>query len=118
MSLRDLTDQELDDAIKHAQSNKSTAIDVMDLQAVSYWSFRLQTLVDELICRGNPEYRNQTCALCGGLFDGPGHNPEPLQVEGDGRACNDCNGTRVIPARIAWFRSDRTEEEEEEEKSE
>ena len=86
-----------------------------DVQAYLYWHNVLAGLHNELVCRMFPQYRNQTCALCGVQFDGPGNNAEPLVVEGDGRACNDCNGTRVIPARIA---SDRNEEEEEEEKSE
>jgi hypothetical protein len=39
------------------------------------------------------------CSLCGDTFVGLGNNPEPL-AEFDERCCNDCNTTKVIPARL------------------
>lgn len=47
------------------------------------------------------------CCLCEVLLypwypgaAGYGHNPDPLGEEGD-RCCDNCNDTRVIPARLA-----------------
>jgi hypothetical protein len=41
------------------------------------------------------------CELCGEWFDGYGHNPEPLADFEEGRCCDICNDTKVIPARLA-----------------
>lgn len=38
-----------------------------------------------------------TCAICGETFDGYGNNPAPIA---SGRACDDCDESYVIPARI------------------
>lgn len=40
----------------------------------------------------------RTCCICGKEFYGYGNNPEPVKSEG--RCCDDCNETYVIPARI------------------
>ena len=40
-----------------------------------------------------------TCCLCATTIDGMGHNPEPLG-DGDDRACDTCNSTKVIVARL------------------
>ena len=40
------------------------------------------------------------CILCNGNVIGMGHNPEPLAHYDDGRACDECNDTKVIPARL------------------
>ena len=40
------------------------------------------------------------CILCGTPYEGEGNNPEPLRSYDAGRACNWCNGMKVIPARI------------------
>jgi len=45
-----------------------------------------------------------TCILCGATYEGMGHNPEPLANYDDGRCCDVCNDTRVIPARIGAMR--------------
>ena len=37
------------------------------------------------------------CVLCGVQFTGWGNNPQPLA---EGHCCDDCNWTRVIPARF------------------
>lgn len=37
------------------------------------------------------------CCLCGREFKEWGNNAQPLS---DGRCCNECNNSRVIPARI------------------
>lgn len=39
------------------------------------------------------------CVICGTLFAGHGNNPWPV-VE-DGRCCDYCNHTEVVPARMA-----------------
>ena len=41
-----------------------------------------------------------TCILCGEAYEGYGHNPAPLQNQDNGRCCDDCNTTQVIPTRI------------------
>ncbi len=38
------------------------------------------------------------CCLCNREIDGYGHNPWPLMPNTD-RCCDECNYTRVIPAR-------------------
>ena len=38
------------------------------------------------------------CVLCGRECEGYGNNPRPLKHEG--RCCNECNSTKVIPARL------------------
>ena len=45
------------------------------------------------------DLEKRTCSLCGDVFIGKGHNPEPLATFDD-RCCADCNDTLVIPARI------------------
>jgi hypothetical protein len=48
-----------------------------------------------------------TCCLCGSEEFGYGHNPAPLAGD-QNRACDSCNATKVIPARLAMmFPSDR-----------
>lgn len=37
------------------------------------------------------------CVICGELIVGYGHNAVPVR---DGRCCNSCNDSRVIPARL------------------
>ena len=55
----------------------------------------------------------ENCSLCdeaiepqrtpdGEIFWSKGHNAQPLS---DGRACDGCNTTKVIPSRIANLRS-------------
>lgn len=45
------------------------------------------------------------CCLCDGIFEGWGNNPDPLK-DSDGEwfkeeeCCDDCNSTKVIPARF------------------
>jgi hypothetical protein len=39
------------------------------------------------------------CSLCGKTATGFGNNPEPLG-DFDSRCCDDCNRSRVIPARL------------------
>ena len=51
--------------------------------------------------------RKRTCCICGKNFEGWGNNPAPVKDEGV--CCDDCNATRVIPARIAQL-SRRNEE--------
>jgi len=44
--------------------------------------------------------KTQTCILCGEDFTGYGHNPAPLHPYSEGKCCDDCNYTQVLPARI------------------
>lgn len=41
---------------------------------------------------------SETCVLCKNEYRGHGNNPAPVVQEG--RCCDDCNSTRVIPARL------------------
>lgn len=38
------------------------------------------------------------CCICGKVFEGWGNNPYPMAEEG--RCCDECNDTYVIPARL------------------
>ena len=42
-----------------------------------------------------------TCCLCGSTFVGWGNNPFPLSDKEDDKCCDECNYTKVIPARLA-----------------
>jgi hypothetical protein len=44
----------------------------------------------------------ETCPICSKKFSGFGHSPWP--VTETGRACDQCNETRVTPARLARWR--------------
>lgn len=41
----------------------------------------------------------EPCVLCGGLIVGYGNNPAPIKIEG--RCCDECNATFVVPLRFA-----------------
>jgi len=43
------------------------------------------------------------CSLCGGVYTHWGNNPEPLKRIEE-RCCDDCNATKVIPARLVKIR--------------
>jgi len=45
------------------------------------------------------EDNTQNCVICHQSFQGRGHNPFPIEEEG--RCCEGCNDTKVIPHRIA-----------------
>ena len=41
------------------------------------------------------------CVICGGeIADDWGHNPEPVKEYNEGKCCDTCNFTVVIPERI------------------
>ena len=42
-----------------------------------------------------------TCCLCGKEYSHFGNNPWPLTDKEDDRCCDECNDTKVIPARIS-----------------
>jgi hypothetical protein len=44
------------------------------------------------------------CSICKDTFTGFGNNPYPATKGEDDRCCDYCNGTVVIPARIAAMR--------------
>jgi len=39
----------------------------------------------------------KVCIVCGYTYEGWGHNAQPVK---DGRCCDLCNDTEVIPARV------------------
>jgi len=45
--------------------------------------------------------KRQKCCICGNYFEGYGNNPAPVKTEG--RCCNFCDDTVVIPTRIAQY---------------
>lgn len=49
------------------------------------------------------EVMKRACSICGGSYDGVGHNPEPFD-EFQNRCCNDCNDYFVTPVRIRYGR--------------
>lgn len=44
------------------------------------------------------ESNEKVCCICGKKFTGWGNNPWP--VADDGSCCNECNMSKVIPARL------------------
>ena len=44
------------------------------------------------------ETKIQRCCICNMPIIGYGNNPAPVKSEG--RCCDDCNTTRVVPARL------------------
>ena len=40
------------------------------------------------------------CCLCGEEFIGWGNNPYPVDMHPDHVCCDECNATKVIPARL------------------
>lgn len=40
------------------------------------------------------------CSICGREFTGWGNNPYPVTKGENDRCCDDCNESKVIPARI------------------
>jgi hypothetical protein len=44
------------------------------------------------------------CSLCGKIYRDYGHNAWPLN---EGRCCDDCNNTKVLPERIARLHQGR-----------
>ena len=51
----------------------------------------------------------EICVLCGKHINGHGNNPFPLANEG--KCCDECNKTKVIPARIKAIEDEMEEEE-------
>ena len=54
---------------------------------------------------GTQTYENDiaqtgTCSICGVVFKAWGHNAAPVT---DGRCCDECNATVVIPKRIQFW---------------
>ena len=45
----------------------------------------------------------KTCTICGRAYEGYGNNAAPVT---DGRCCDECNTTVVIPRRLADLRED------------
>lgn len=48
------------------------------------------------------------CCICHKRFTDWGNNPWPIVTDKDARCCNACNGTVVVPARIAKMFNDTT----------
>ena len=48
------------------------------------------------------------CSICKKEYFGWGNNAQPVN---DGRCCDDCNTTAVIPARLALFFADKEEQQ-------
>lgn len=48
----------------------------------------------------NQEY---VCCICGKKFTGWGNNPWPVVDDENARCCDECNGTDVVPARLAMM---------------
>lgn len=45
----------------------------------------------------NPKNETKTCSICFGKYNDFGNNAQPVN---DGRCCDSCNWSVVIPARI------------------
>jgi|TARA_R100000750_G_scaffold22111_2_gene14546 hypothetical protein len=54
--------------------------------------------------------KEHTCCLCGLEFIGWGNNPSPLKEDTEDNpnvCCNDCNYSKVVPARNEELRRER-----------
>jgi hypothetical protein len=60
----------------------------------------LGELINQASSHRCEERDEKVCVLCGRNFGEWGNNPEPLVPFDLGRCCNDCNTTKVIPARL------------------
>lgn len=49
------------------------------------------------------------CCICHKIFTDWGNNPWPVVKDEDALCCDDCNGTVVLPARIAGLREESNE---------
>lgn len=56
------------------------------------------------------EKRTYECCLCGKRFSGYGNNPYPIKKEG--RCCDECNSSLVIPVRIVGLMRTHSEDPE------
>jgi hypothetical protein len=77
------------------------AIDAVGALLAAGWTPPKPTLPTSTMMWGDDVER--VCSLCGAPFIGMGNNPEPLRWVTE-RCCDDCNNTKVIPARIARAR--------------
>lgn len=48
---------------------------------------------------------DSVCVLCGNEITDHGNNPQPLSD--DGKCCDNCNITKVVPARLKNFNEDK-----------
>ena len=49
-----------------------------------------------------------SCSICGNFFSGYGNNPDPVTSGEDDECCNDCNYSKVLPARIELLKQEQT----------
>ena len=47
------------------------------------------------------------CCICGKEINGYGNNPWPVDDNENARCCDDCNTTKVIPARIIGLKNNK-----------
>ena len=45
--------------------------------------------------------QEKVCCICGKKFTGWGNNPYPVVKDENARCCDECNGEKVLPARLA-----------------
>lgn len=48
--------------------------------------------------------KKKKCCLCGETYNGYGNNPAPLSDNDTDRCCDECNLTKVIPARLGMLK--------------
>jgi len=58
------------------------------------------------------ENKKHVCSICLNLYRGFGNNAQPVN---NGRCCDDCNMTRVLPERLKLFFQQKSELQEGEE---
>lgn len=76
----------------------------VERQGTSNLSGEIMEKVCNVIGEGEMEYAMcvNTCCLCGETYQGFGNNAEPIM---DGRCCDACNASKVIPERIKEWKS-------------
>ncbi len=75
---------------------------VNDWKDGKFGAVDLQKAIDEHL----DKKEKNVCCICGKEFDECGNNPWPVKYSG--KCCDNCNTTRVIPARNAIILSSRT----------
>lgn len=101
----DMVDNELvfntvEEAVKHMDEIFATAKKKDDSKSEE------ETETVKITTKDSASKKAKKCCLCGKEIDGYGNNPWPLAEEGE--CCDECNETKVIPARIekAYFGKD------------
>jgi hypothetical protein len=70
--------------------------------ALIWFALSVVPIVGSLIdYHKNEKHKNMKCSICKDNIEGFGNNAEPIN---NGKCCDSCNFTQVIPARLKQFK--------------